>query len=177
MAKDGTRRGGARVGAGRKPKALTDKIREGKSAQVMLEPVGLFPEDENPDISGLPPLSDFLTEEQKNAVPLKSEAVYAILMEWLKSRGCETLVSKLLIEQYVMCAARWIQCQEALSAGGFLAKHPTTNGTIASPYVQMAESYMKQILSLWNLIYQIVKENSSGEFQGGSDPMEQLLNL
>lgn len=28
MAKDGTRRGGARVGAGRKPKALTDKINE-----------------------------------------------------------------------------------------------------------------------------------------------------
>jgi len=177
MAKDGTRRGGARAGAGRKPKALTDKIKEGKSAQVMLEPVGLFPEDENPDISGLPPLSDFLTEEQKNAVPLKSEAVYAILMEWLKSRGCETLVSKLLIEQYVMSVARWIQCEEALSAGGFLAKHPTTSGTIASPYVQMSQAYMKQINSLWYQIYQIVKENSSGEFQGGSDPMEQLLNL
>ena len=28
MAKDGTRRGGARAGAGRKPKALADKIVE-----------------------------------------------------------------------------------------------------------------------------------------------------
>ena len=35
MAKDGTRRGGARAGAGRKPKALTDKINEGISATII----------------------------------------------------------------------------------------------------------------------------------------------
>ena len=142
MARDGTRRGGARPGAGRKPKSLTEKLNAGDSAQVMLEPVGLFPEDEDWDDSVYPPLSDFLKEEQKAAVPLKSKAIYVELMNWLKSRGCETLVSKLLIEQYVMSVARWIQCQEALSAGGFLAKHPTTSGTIASPYVSMAESYV-----------------------------------
>ena len=35
MAKDGTRRGGARAGAGRKPKALTEKINEGISATII----------------------------------------------------------------------------------------------------------------------------------------------
>lgn len=35
MAKVGTRRGGARAGAGRKPKALTDKINEGISATII----------------------------------------------------------------------------------------------------------------------------------------------
>lgn len=35
MAKDGTARGGARVGAGRKAKALTDKINDGMSATVI----------------------------------------------------------------------------------------------------------------------------------------------
>lgn len=34
MAKDGTNRGGARPGAGRPRKALTEKIAEGKSAEV-----------------------------------------------------------------------------------------------------------------------------------------------
>ncbi|MBR1530241.1 MAG: P27 family phage terminase small subunit [Oscillospiraceae bacterium] len=177
MAKDGTRRGGARAGAGRKPKALTEKLKEGRSAEIMLEPVGLFPEDENPELSGLPPLSDFLTEEQKAAVPLESKAIYAEVFQWLKSRGCENLVSHLLIEQYVMSVARWIQCEKALSASGFLARHPTTSGTIASPYVQMSQAYMKQINSLWYQIYQIVKENSSGEFHSRSDPMEQLLSM
>ena len=35
MAKDGTRRGGRRVRAGDKPKALSDKIAEGKEADIM----------------------------------------------------------------------------------------------------------------------------------------------
>jgi hypothetical protein len=35
MAKDGTARGGARVGAGRKPKALADKVVQGRKADVM----------------------------------------------------------------------------------------------------------------------------------------------
>lgn len=41
MARDGTNRGGARPGAGRKPKALTEKISEGKAAEVLLEPAAL----------------------------------------------------------------------------------------------------------------------------------------
>ena len=35
MAKDGTSRGGARIGAGRKAKSLNDKLSEGKSAKVL----------------------------------------------------------------------------------------------------------------------------------------------
>ena len=43
MAKDGTQRGGARAGAGRKPKALVDKINEGDAAKILElpEPVSL----------------------------------------------------------------------------------------------------------------------------------------
>ena len=35
MAKDGTARGGLRVGAGRKPKALADKVAQGTAADIM----------------------------------------------------------------------------------------------------------------------------------------------
>ena len=35
MARDGTGRGGARVGAGRKKKALTDRINDGGTAMVL----------------------------------------------------------------------------------------------------------------------------------------------
>ena len=35
MAKDGTARGGQRVGAGRKPKALADKVTQGSAANVL----------------------------------------------------------------------------------------------------------------------------------------------
>ena len=52
MAKDGSNRGGARLGVGRKPKALTEKISEGRSAEVLMEPVEL----EGMDV---PPVKDF----------------------------------------------------------------------------------------------------------------------
>ena len=38
MARDGTNRGGARPGAGRPRKALAEKIAEGKTAEVMIQP-------------------------------------------------------------------------------------------------------------------------------------------
>ena len=61
MAKDGTARGGARVGAGRKPKALVDKIADGRAsgAMVLPEPV----EIEGVDV---PPIRSYLTATQKN---------------------------------------------------------------------------------------------------------------
>ncbi len=179
MAKDGTRRGGARVGAGRKPKSLAEKVNEGSPAKRMLEPIGLFP-DENVELcelDDLPPLKDFMTAEQTNAEPLQTKQIYREVYSYLKSRGVETLVSTQLIEQYVMSVARWIQCEQGISANGFISKHPTTGGSIASPLVTLSQTYMKQITSLWCQIFQIIKENSSGDFQGGSDPMEQLLNL
>ena len=38
MAKDGTARGGARVGAGRKKKALADRITQGGTGQILQFP-------------------------------------------------------------------------------------------------------------------------------------------
>ena len=58
MAKDGTRRGGARPGAGRKPKALAGKIQDGQKATVMMIPEELEAVD-------MPPIRDFLTEQQR----------------------------------------------------------------------------------------------------------------
>jgi hypothetical protein len=83
-----------------------------------------------------------------------------------------------MVEQYAMSVSRWIQCEEIVSSTGFLAKHPTTGAAIASPYVTMSQSYMKQTNYCWMQIYQIVKENCSVEFQGNTpqdDVMERLL--
>ena len=60
----------------------------------------------------------------------------------------------------------------------FLAKHPTTQQAIASPFVGMAQNYMKQSNQMWAMLYQIVKENCSTEYQGATPQdsvMERLL--
>ena len=174
MAKDGTARGGARVGAGRKPKPLVDKIADGRAANVMA-----LPEPAEIEGADVPPIKAYLTAAQKNGKDLCAEEVYRETYAWLKARGCDSLVNSQLVEQYAMSVSRWIQCEECISEYGFLAKHPTTGNAIASPYVSMSRDYMKQTNQCWLQIYQIVKENCSVEF-GGTNPqddlMERLLN-
>ena len=173
MAKDGTARGGPRTGAGRKPKALADKVAQGMAADVLELP-------EPPAIDGadMPPVKDYLKAAQKSGKDLCAAEVYEETWRWLKERGCERLVGVQLVEQYAMSVSRWIQCEECISEYGFLAKHPTTGNAIASPYVSMSQQYMKQVNQVWYQIYQVVKENCSVAWQGATpqdDVMERLL--
>ena len=174
MAKDGTARGGARIGNGRKPKALADKIAAGKakSALVLPEPAEL----EGADV---PPMKEFLRAKQKSGKDMCAEEVYQETYRWLSVRRCDKLVNSQLVEQYAMSVSRWIQCEEYISEYGFLAKHPTTGSPIASPYVAMSQAFMKQVNQCWYQIYQIVRENCAVEYSGASpqdDVMERLLS-
>jgi hypothetical protein len=174
MAKDGTNRGGARIGAGRKSKALTEKISDGRldGAMVLPEPASFIGAD-------VPPVKEYLKATQKNGKNLCAEEIFNEIYLWLKERECDQLVSRHLIEQYAMSVSRWIQCEECISEYGFLAKHPTTGNAIASPYVSMSQQYLKQSNQIWYQIHQVVKENCSVAYSGGTphdDMMERLLS-
>ena len=95
MAKDGTMRGGARVGAGKKPKALHQKINEGSAdgALILPQPVEL----EGADV---PPVKEYLKAAQKNGKELLAEEVFNETYLWLKKFGCAELVNTQLINQY-----------------------------------------------------------------------------
>ena len=97
---------------------------------------------------------------------------------WLKQRGCEKHVNKRLLESYSQAFARFVQCEEALSTYGLLGKHPTTGGVIASPFVQMSQTFQKQANLLWYEIFDIVKQNCTTKFDGTpqDDLTEQLLS-
>ena len=173
MAKDGTNRGGPRPGQGRPSRALKENVNEGKAAMVME-----LPTPANLEGRDMPPIKQFLKDEQKNGKDLYAESVFKETWNWLVERGCEKLVSVQLLEQYSMAVSRWIQCEQAISEYGLLAKHPTTGAPIASPYVSMSRDYMKQVNSIWYSIFQIVKENSLTAYDGPTpqdDVMEMLL--
>ena len=162
--------------SGRKSKALTEKMETGNPGGRKLKVMEL---PDTPDLKGedVPDPKDYLSAKQKNGSPLCADEVFKETWLWLKERGCEKLVSTQLIEQYAMSVARWLQCEQAISDYGFLAKHPTTGAACASPYVAMSQQYMKQVNQVWFQIFQIVKENCSVEFQGTpqDDMMERLL--
>ncbi len=103
--------------------------------------------------------------KQKNGKDLAAPDVIKSVHRWLKKRGCEKLVSEQLIDQYAMSVSRWIQCEEAVSEFGFLAKHPTTGNAMQSPYVAMSQNYMKQTNQLWFQIYQIVRDNGNADIE------------
>jgi len=175
MAKDGTARGGARVGSGRKPKALSEKIVSGQSRDAMV-----LPQPADMEGADMPPVRDYMNAPQKNGKPLLAAEIYAEVHAWLRSIRCDGFVNNQLIEQYAMSEARRIQCEEALSEYGFLAKHPTTGSAIASPYVNMLMQFSKQASQSWYQIYQIIKENGSVSFEGSNpqdDLMERLLTV
>lgn len=169
MAKDGTARGGPRVGAGRKPKALADKVAKGLQAEVLSVPDGA-------DLKGaeVPPVKEYMKADQSSGIDLCAEDVFRDTYLWLKERGCEKLVNTQLINQYAMSVSRWVQCEQCISEYGFLAKHPTTGAAITSPYVTMSQNYLKQVNQCWYQIYQIVKENCSVEY-GGENPHDDLM--
>jgi len=186
MAKDGTLRGGRRVRAGDKPEPLADKIIKGKAAKVLevpdlhsevLEAQDLRVDD---DLVGenIPEPSEYLSSKQKDGRPLGADALFKETWRWLRDRGCEKFINPRLIESYAQAFTRYIQCEEAISTYGLLGKHPTTGGAIASPFVQMSQSFQKQANLLWYEIFDIVKQNCTTAFIGNpqDDIMEALLS-
>ncbi|MGN0574441.1 MAG: P27 family phage terminase small subunit [Ruminococcus sp.] len=175
MAKDGTNRGGARPGAGRKPKALREKIDAGNPGGRKLTRLDI---PENLDGVEMPKPGEYLSQLQRDGRPLGADEIYNKVCRWLKKLDCEKIINPTLIEQYAMSVARWVQCEEAISRLGMIGKHSTTGQPCTSPFVNISNLYMKQSNLLWSNIQQIVKENCSVDATGSnpeSDMMEMLL--
>jgi len=174
MAKDGSFRGGARIGAGKKKKPLAEKILDGSADKASVVDFGealLMGVD-------MPPPREHLSAKQAGGSELVAADIYRATWKWLDERGCSALIPAQIIEQYAMAAARWVQCEESVSKFGYLAKHPTTGNAMKSPYVAMSIDFSKQANHLWLQIYQVVKENCSTGYGGTTpqdDTMERLL--
>jgi len=164
--------GGKRQGAGRKRKPLADKLEtpRGRREAKCIPPEAMS-EIEGMDI---PPPSVWLQDKTKNTQrDSVAGGIYERTWRWITERKCGRLITREQIEQYAASVARYIQCEEGISTFGLLAKHPTTNMPIASPYVAMSEKFLKRANQLWAMIFQIVKENC--ETPVGANPNEDIM--
>lgn len=173
MAKDGTNRGGLRIGAGKKSKSLDEKILEGKVERLIANPVI----NSSKSSVDMPEIKKFMMARQRNGEKIQTAKIYEEMWNWLVDRSCEQLIDNQLLEQYAMSVARWQQCEEYISKLGLIGEHPTTGGEMISVYVKMAQDYQRQINQLRYQIYSVVKENSSMEcsMTTHADGMEMLL--
>ena len=96
MAKDGTMRGGARIGSGKKRKSLDERIQEGTTAKAkVLNVLEADPEEDAP-------IKDYLDRQQADGSVLRTREVMKLTKAWLKAMGCEALVPSQLVEQYAL---------------------------------------------------------------------------
>ena len=171
MAKDGTHRGGARPGAGRKPKPLAEKLMEGKKATALVVP---DTDDYGDDALGVKDILEFLSEDQKMG-EMVGRAIFEQMVAWLKKRKCDNLVSPHLLEQYSFAMGRWVQLERLSNEKGLLMAHPTTGMPVGSPFVSMAQQYLKQANALYQQIFSVVSANCTQDVSD-DDPLEELLN-
>ena len=170
---------GPKPGSGGRPtKPLVDKIMEGNPGKRPLKVV----EFKEKEVAKLPEPPEFLIEASKKTEkwPTATE-IFKRTVEWLKKTGCFDLLPTDYIEEYALCKARWLECEQMNARVGLLAKHPTTGQPMQSPYVQMAITYLRQSDAAWSKIYEVVKTNCSTEFRQGGTPhddvMERLLSM
>lgn len=143
-AKDGTNRGGKRIGAGRKRNtADLTLIKCGAKNQRKIKPP-----------------RKYLSGEQKDGEKLAAKKIFAEVMDWLRDCHCEGLLPQSLIESYAMAMARHIQAEQYLSSYGLLAKHPTSGEPCTSPFVKISQSYLKEAQLLWSEIFSACKANA-----------------
>lgn len=174
MAKDGTVRGGARLGAGRPSAPTYEKILDGKPASVVVLPTADLDVEDNLQGEDMPKVADYMRDTQHSGYALHAEEIMKETWRWLKKRACDHLITEQQVNMYAMACGRWIQAERALSEYGFLAKHPTTGNPIPSPFVAMSEKFSKQATAAWYQIYSTVERNCLQDYSGPA-PHEALM--
>ncbi len=106
----------------------------------------------------MPPIKEYLIAVQRDGSELCADDVYKQTTKWLKEKGCENVVSVQIVEQYALSVARWVHLEQMISKYGYIAKHPTTGAPMQSPYVTMAQGYLKQAAALRDEILMLVKD-------------------
>ena len=89
MSKDGTNRGGSRPGAGRKPKALTEKLANGNPGGRKLTTVDFGSDAADLQGAEMPPVKDYLKAKQKDGSVTCAEDILKETWEWLHERKCD----------------------------------------------------------------------------------------
>ena len=170
MARDGTNRGGARIGAGRKRKSLEERLLEGnEKPQMMFEKTA--------DSFEFPAPKSYLSIAQRDGATLAARQVYDDTYRWLAKCGCADSVSQQLIEDYAQATARHIQAESELSRAGLIIRHPATGEFLPSPLVKISLDYLKAAQQIWYQINQFTKENGTANSgnAGTTDTMELIL--
>ena len=98
MSKDGTNRAGSRPGAGRKPKALTEKLASGNPGGRKLTTLDFACDAAELQGAQMPPVKEYLKSKQKDGSVTCAEEIFKETWQWLRERKCDQLIPAQQIE-------------------------------------------------------------------------------
>ena len=156
--------GGYRANAGRPKKSVTQKILEGNPGKRRIEFVNFDSGEELPETP-----AKWLTE--------KGKEIYKYVYEFLKKIGCLKGILPCHLEEYAHCKSRWMECEDQNSRVGLVIKDQHGNPA-PSPFVALANNYLKQSSEAWAKIYAVVRETKLQDWDSktpNDDVMEKLL--
>ena len=168
--------GGARQGAGRKPKALTEKLAAGNPGKREIKVVKFDNQDEKPKPEKTPKGEKFKVpaflelngHEGGEEIPSAGE-IFTMLTEFIKTSGCEKLIAPNLAEDFSHLRRAYLECEYVNRVKGRIA-----NGK-RSPYVGMAVDYQKQAMAVFDRIWNIIAQNSEQAYDGGKNEFLEML--
>ena len=163
MAKDGTRRGGARPGAGRKKKQKPEP------PENIIQTTAVTDDERR----SFPQFNRLLYDAQGAYPMTDAEDVYYSIFKFIRDNDAEKRVSKELLELFAVTYIRWVQAEREIAAQGFTAEHPTTGSPCKSPLVDVSNTYSKQAHNYWYSIWSAVKDGCDDDIK---DDMEGLLS-
>lgn len=156
-------RGGYRPNAGRKKKPVEQKILEGNLGKREIQIVEF---GENACVLPQTP-PDYLSD--------KAKEIYTKVYNWLLSIDCIKGILPYNLEEYAFCKARWMECEEMNTKHGLLVKD--NNGKpMPSPFVGMAQQYLRQTNEVWNKIYMVIREAKLSKWDG-TNPNDDIIEV
>jgi len=156
--------GGYRAGSGRPPKSAMEKMLEGNRGRRPIKVVD-FAE------------ADVLPKTPASWLSEKGKEIYGSVYAWLEKIGCLKGIMPSHLEEYAHCKARWHECETQNTKVGLVIRDANGNPS-QSPYVALANNYLKQSNEAWSKIYVVVREAKLKEWDSANpndDIMEKLL--
>lgn len=106
-----------------------------------------------------------VSEQQKDGTTLKTQEIYDEIMKVITKSECQERIPKELIEEYAICTARWIQCEEYSNRLGLIAKSTISQKPLISPYVNAGIIYLNQSIKLRNEINTLIQRYGKVTFE------------
>lgn len=149
-------KGGARPGAGRKPKPLSEKLANGNPGKRPLKKVAFENTSYNP---AAPPsyLAD-LEKKLGNTVTTPQE-IYRETIAYLEPTECLHLIPAALIRDYVMANYHMVQAHYELSQTHLVGKN-NKGEIVMTSFSESMLKMQKNVLSTWQPIWEIISRNS-----------------